>query len=527
MKVINYILTFILLLAFSNVGLSQSKDRINDANYNFKNNNYEIAFDLFKKVYRKMKTDPVVNYRMAASLMHINRDRSQAIPWLQFVDTVKDVPVISHLYLGEAYFYALKFDTAKQLINAALKKYGDQLDTNEIKKAKLYIKWMNTAKKLMKKPLDVKFENLGALINTKRNEIFPFVSGDGKFMVYTTNKKYNSDFQILIYNVYFSNPAPSETGYWAKGKSAGRAINTEEDEQVVGLSKDYEKIIVYGDRIGSPSDIYFAFRSGKRYKNLEELGNMVNTKYDEWGATLSKNEDTLFFASDRPGGLGGFDIYMSFKLPDGTWGIPQNLGDPVNSPYDDALPQISESGKELTFASDRPESMGNYDIFRTEWLSATKKWLKPKNYGYPINDIYDNFTISRTNYRRYAYISRLDTAGYGDMDIEKVIFKKVPPPMIFRTGTLKEGTSYQWEDLKHPEEIQIKVLDDKGEEIPSKFKLNETNHHYTLALKPGKYTLIISGKSYKTYKKDIIVYDEQPAQNIIFEDIVIEPNTPK
>ncbi len=525
MNVFNYILSFLFLLVFSDISLSQSKDKINDANYNFESNNYEIAFDLYQKVYEKMKKNSLVNYRMAYSLMHINRDRSQAIPWLQYIDTIKDIPVISHLYLGESYFYALKFDTAKQLINAALKKYGSQLDTNEIKNAKLYLKWMDTAKDLMEKPLDVKFENLGTLINTQRNEIFPFVSGDGQFMIYTTNKKYNSDFQILIYNIYFSYPAPNETGYWAKGKSIGNDINTQEDEQVVGLSKDYDKIIVYGDRIGSPSDIYFAFRSGKRYNNLEELGNMVNTKYNEWGASLSKNEDTLFFASDRPGGIGGFDIYMSFKLPDGTWGIPQNLGEPVNSPYNEVLPQISESGDELTFASNRPESMGNYDIFRTEWLTTTKKWIMPKNFGYPINDIYDNFTISRTNYPRYAYISSIDTAGYGDMDIVKVIFNKVPPPVIFRTGTLKEGSTYQQEPLKHPEEIQIKVLDDKGEEIPSKFKLNETNHHYTLALKPGKYTLVISGESYKPFKKDIIVYDEQPAQNIIFEDIVIEPNT--
>ncbi|MCD6366541.1 MAG: PD40 domain-containing protein [Bacteroidales bacterium] len=526
MKKITYISVFFILVVSSQFLHSQSKDKINDANYNFENNNYEIAFDLFQKVYRKMKMDPVINYRMAASLMHINRDRSQSIPWLQFVDTIKDVPVMSHLYLGEAYFYTMQFDTAKKLINKALKDYGSQYDTNEVKKAKLYLKWMGNADKLMKKTLNVTFENLGALINTKRNEIFPFVAGDGFFMVYTTNKKYNSDFQVLIYNAYFSHPAPSETGYWAKGKSAGSAINTQEDERVVGLSKDYEKIIVYGDRIGSPSDIYFAFRSGKRYKNLEELGNVVNTKYDEWGASLSKNEDTLFFASDRPGGMGGFDIYMSFKLPDGTWGIPQNLGASVNSPYDEVLPQVSASGNELTFASNGTESMGNYDIFRTIWLPDARKWLKPKNYGYPVNDVYDNFTISKTNYRRYAYISRLDSSGYGDMDIEKVIFKKVPPPMIFRTGTVKEGTTYQSEDLKHPDEIQIQILDSKGEEIPSKFKLNETNHHYTLALKPGKYTLVISGASYRTYKKNIVVYDEQPIQNIIFEDIVIEPKTP-
>ena len=142
MKRILYILFFVIFVVISQHIKSQSKDRINDANYNFENNNYEIAFDLFQKVYKKMKKDPVINYRMAASLMHINRDRSQAIPWLQFVDTIKDVPALSHLYLGEAYFYAMKFDMSKELINKALKDYSSQYDTNEIKKAKLYLKWM-------------------------------------------------------------------------------------------------------------------------------------------------------------------------------------------------------------------------------------------------------------------------------------------------------------------------------------------------------------------------------------------------
>ena len=257
--------SILFFVVFASLLHSQSKDKLNDANYNFENKNYEIAYDLFRKVYKKsLLKDPVVNYRMAVSLMHTNRDRSKAIPWLQFVDTIKDVPVDAHLYLAEAYFYAMDFAKSRTEIQKVLKKYGNQLDTNDVKKAKLYLKWMDSAEKLMKKPLDVKFENLGALINTKRNEIFPFVADDGSFMVYTSNKKYNSDFQVLIYNVYFSHPAPGDLGYWSKGKSAGSAINTDEDERVVGLSKDYQKIIVYGDRIGSPSDIYFAYRSGKR-----------------------------------------------------------------------------------------------------------------------------------------------------------------------------------------------------------------------------------------------------------------------
>ncbi len=461
--------------------------------------------------------------------MFVNRDRSKAIPYLQFVDTMKDVPANSHLYLGIAYFYAKKFDKAKDKINKAIAKYKDQLTPEEISWAKMHLKWMESAKKLMQHPLNVTLYNVGSTVNTKRNEILPKIASDGTFLAYTSNKKYNSDFQILINNIYFAYPQPSELSYWSKGKSAGSRINTQEDEFLVNISKNNDKLIIFVDHIGEPGDIVFANKYGKRYKNLEKLGKVINTKYNEWGADLTLNEDTLFFASDRPGGYGGYDLYISRLLPDGTWGIPINLGPAVNTKYNEALPTVSyRNGMQIFFASDRPESMGGYDIFYTKYDSKTKKLVKPINYGYPINDLYDNLSISFTQNPRYAYISKLRKDGYGDMDIYKVVYNKIPQPITIYTGKVLEGSYYQNEPVKNPEDVTISVINLKtNEELPSQFRISKTTRRYTITLKPGHYKITFTYPNHEKYTKEVSVYDEQLPSYIFKQDVILIPVTNK
>ncbi len=522
-----YLLLFIVLITQINIAYSQSKQKIIDAEYNFKNKNYEIALDQYLKIYKRVKNNPVYNYRIGYCYMFVNRDRSKAIPFLEYVDTIPDVPVNSHLLLGIAYFYAKKFDKSKQKINEVIKKYKDKLTPDEIDYAKKHIMWAQTAKELMKHPLNVSFYNIGSTVNTKRDEILPKVASDGTYMAYTTDKKYNSDFQILIYNVYFTYPKPSDYSYWSKGKSAGSAINTDENEFLVNISKDNEKLLVFVDHIGEPGDIVFVNKKGKRYKELEKLGKVINTKYNEWGADLSINEDTLFFASDRPGGYGGYDIYMSRKLPDGSWGLPINLGPQINTKDNEALPTISYvRGFEMYFASDRPQSMGGYDIFYTFYKGG--KFVKPKNFGYPINDLYDNLTISFAGNPRYAYVSRVAKDGYGDMDIYKVIFNDRPTPITILTGKLLEGNYYQNKPVSNPEDIEISVTNLKTkEELSSQFRVSKTTERYTITLKPGTYKIGISSPKHEPYSKTITIYDEPVPSYIHKEDIILTPKVEK
>ena len=90
----------------------------------------------------------------------------------------------------------------------------------------------------------------------------------------------------------------------------------------------------------------------------------------------------LYFVSDRSGGLGGSDIWVT-EWTGMTWGIPENLGEPINSTAAEHLPFIANNGQTLYFGSDRPGSYGGRDLYRSDWLGDS--WSVPQNLGPTIN----------------------------------------------------------------------------------------------------------------------------------------------
>lgn len=130
----------------------------------------------------------------------------------------------------------------------------------------------------------------------------------------------------------------------------------------------------------------------------------------------------MLFASDRDGGYGGYDIYMSEKKSTGEWGQPINLGSDVNSEKDDVCPVLLQDGT-LYFSSNGHGTMGGFDIFMTT-ISENGLWATPENLGYPLNTAYDdlNFTITSTDGKK-GYYTSAKTGGYGESDIYMFTFE--------------------------------------------------------------------------------------------------------
>ena len=199
-------------------------------------------------------------------------------------------------------------------------------------------------------------------------------------------------------------------------------LNTSGDDQVVGLSNDGGTLFIYFDVIDYYGDIYMAHnRAGKFTRNFK-LGDAINSTSLETSASMSTDGNTLLFSSDRPGGIGKLDLYISRKLPDGSWGIAQNLGNIINTPENEDFPQLSEDGESLYFSSKGHPGMGGADIFISNWNSELNIWSPPVNIGYPLNTPEDNMTISFSNNEQYAYVSAHRDDSYGFQDIYKVEF---------------------------------------------------------------------------------------------------------
>ena len=142
-----------------------------------------------------------------------------------------------------------------------------------------------------------------------------------------------------------------------------------------------------------------------------------NKEYSIGHPALSPDGNTLYFASDMPGGKGGVDIYKSERNADGTWGTPQNLGDVVNSEGNEVFPFYHASGM-LYYASDGHPGLGGLDVFS---VNLKKKSLEePENLGVPINGSKDDFGLIFNESTTRGYFASNREGGKGNDDIYSV-----------------------------------------------------------------------------------------------------------
>jgi len=515
MKLLKYLLIVIFSIFCFNVF---SQVDLSDPDANFEDGNYEVALKQYLKYYKKVKNDVKVNYRIGFCYLNTNYDKAKALPFLNYVDSVKSTAFETLQFdLANAYFHRHDFDKALTLAKQYLKSKNHKPET--LKAIDSFIEMCNNAKSLIAKPVNVTFVNLGKNINSMQDDFIPFITEDERFLVFSSARKYNNDYQQFIRGIYFSK---KENGNWQLAKAASTKINSDENTEAVGINKDGSLILAHVDRLSAPNDIYSSTKSkAGSYTELIDMGQNINTKYGEAGATISQTGDTLYFASDRPGGRGGYDIYYSIKLPDETWGIPINIGEPVNSENDENYPYITAEGTTLYFSSNGHNSMGGYDVFRSRLIE--NKWSEPKNLGYPINDTYDNFNIALTSNARYGYVSRSEADGIGGLDIYRVIFNDIPKTNIIFTGKILVGDSLKNVPFNKVDSIlKITVYNkDKNNEVFASYQPGR-NGKYTIALPPGNWNFEIVGEKYLPYNKDILIRDEQPLQVLVIRNIYLK-----
>ena len=429
-------------------------------------------------------------YRMAEDFLRSNSEQHKAIPYLEFIlEEDKSVDPQIHYMLAQAYYYNSQFDLAVQVLTEYIE---TEKNAKKKKEAKTELEKYENARRIASSPLNIALVNLGPKINSKFAEINPFVSQYENLLVFSSKRGKD-------YDIYVSKKGKHDN-FWAKSKLAGNYVNTINDEFVAGLSSTGRNLFVHYNQVSGYEDINVSRRYKGLYRELEDPGTKVNSTYKEEGACMSKNNDTLYFASDRPGGLGGFDIYYSLKLPEGQWGPPINMGENINTEFDENYPNLSPDGNKLFFASKGHNSIGGFDVFSTMYNAKTGSWGIPKNLGYPINNAYDNKNIAFTENSRYAYISTVDRKSYGDFDIYKVIFKDVEPEfLIVRAKVFVNGQPFS--ELN--EDLTINVYNE--EETFGMYSYDKRNNSFVLALIPGKYTLEVNSEKYKAYKKKITI----------------------
>jgi len=152
---------------------------------------------------------------------------------------------------------------------------------------------------------------------------------------------------------------------------------------------------------------------------MELLGENINSNQAETHASVSSDGNTLYFTSNKKGGLGGLDIYSSKKMKNGQWGSGENLGPKINTIYNEETPFLAADGQTLYFSSEGHYNMGGFDIFYSG-LKENGKWDNPTNIGYPVNTTRDNVFYNPVGAGYIGYISKINRDGLGNKDIFRI-----------------------------------------------------------------------------------------------------------
>jgi outer membrane protein OmpA-like peptidoglycan-associated protein/tetratricopeptide (TPR) repeat protein len=354
-------------------------------------------------------------------------------------------------------------------------------------------------------------QNMGSAINSNESEYLPSLTIDGKQLIFTRRLgSVNEDF--------FYSKKNGET--WEPAKPLEGNINTEQNEGAQNISQDGDWLVFTGcnrpDGAGS-CDIYLAFFDGKNWGEPVNAGRAINTSEWESQPCLSPDKQSLYFASRRPGGYGGSDIYVSRKQPNGKWGEPENLGPTINSTGNELSPFIHADNQTLYFTSDFWPGYGDEDLFYTR-KGPGGDWGIPVNLGFPINTINHEGSLFVAADGKTAYYASDRSDSRGGLDIYSFELREDVRP--FKTFWVK-GQVFDKKTTKGlPSSVEL--IDLSTKQVLQKVQTDE-NGRYLVTLPVGRdYAFNVNRKGYLFYS-DNFQLSQNPPDSSYEKNIGLQP----
>ncbi|MCP4521309.1 MAG: OmpA family protein [Cytophagales bacterium] len=446
-----YLLGILVIISLSALSFGQEKKSRKERKYS------ELADSYFDD---KEYYEALPYYQMLDSIAPNNKDylyklgvcylyseyRTLSLPFLQKADRLGVNYNAKPYYLGQAQHLNHEFDNAIQNFEIYLKQPVQ--DSARSANAKVFIEQCITGKRYQADSLSIKIEHLGKNVNTIYPEYVPLISSNDSLLIFTSRRKGSTGGKLDINYQYFEDiyfSLKEEDGTWGVPENIGGHINTNKHDACAGLSPDGTKLVVYKARYveeGLAGDLYLSeYSSDGEWSKPKKFGKNINSEHWEPSACFSPDNKTLYFVSNRPGGKGGTDIYMSKLQSDGKWGKAINL-EAINTEFDEDAPYLHADTRTLFFSSKGHDVIGGYDIFSSVYDETINGWSAPRNLGYPINtaddDIY--FVWSADGTKGYYSSYRQDT--YGEKDLY-MLTRPVPADEVLIRLTLVDSLSRQ------------------------------------------------------------------------------------
>lgn len=455
---------------------------------------YEDALPFFLKANKFNTQNADLNCRIGLCYMNTGK-KFDALPYFEKAFELKStVDQRILFFIGAAWQVRNDFKKARTYFENYYKEVAGEKQETALVTKRLLECFVGDS--LMANPVKVKIENLGATVNTEYPEYSPNITADESKIFFTSRRKGSFGGEVdLTEGKYFEDIYMSErsgSGKWQPAQNLGPPLNTKGHDATSGLSPDGHTLFVFKGDKGN-GDILISHLMASGWSVPEDPGKNINTSAHESSASLSPDGHTIYFVSDRPGGLGGRDIYYTtWNSKSNSWNSPSNIGQPVNSKYEEEGVWMHPDGRTLYFSSKGNGSMGGYDIFCSTLDSG--KWSAPVNLGYPVNTGDDDVFVKFSANGLTIYFASIKQEGFGDKDLYSATYLKTSDTKskvaLYMGNVLDEET-------KSPLSASVDLIDLNKNEVVGKYYSETSTGKFIVPLPSGKnYGAVIQADGY-------------------------------
>lgn len=395
----------------------------------FEQKKYARSLTEYNKIKEKYVKDVDLKYNMGVCYYYLN-NIDEAIVHLDFYR--KNTPKVAartYYYLAKAHHCKNDFRTAALFYKNHLRTLdADAPERDDFKKLIVQctsgpkVEQINSAAIVATLGTEINsaYDDYRICFNSRAPNTLFFSSKRNT----TTGGKLNASNQPDPINGFYRSDIFKSTlvqGTWKTPEALPKRYNTKMSEDIIGFfDNGYQMLFLKGFADGHKEVVK---------ENYDEdtvevvLPFAIEASSNHWdGDHFFVSDSCIIFSSNRPGGYGGKDIYYAIQK-DGLWQTAVNLGPQINTEYDEASPFLAKDGHNLYFSSDNPLSMGGYDIYKTSFNDSTRTWKKPENLGVPINSSSDDkdFFLDQTGLKGYFCSNRIE--GLGGFDLYSAYFR--------------------------------------------------------------------------------------------------------
>ncbi len=470
-------------------------------------------YELANPLYLILETPDNFNikYKIGVCYLNIPGEKEKSIPYLE--DAVKNssydakpalfketrAPLDAYFFLGKAYLINNELDKALNTLQTFKKLARETATKGGMKNLEYIDQEIQACKNAIvfkENPVVFSKKLLGSDFNQGSIDDNPAVSFDGNTIVYTEHRG-------IVNALFFSRKV---RGIWQPPIEITAELKCDEDCSSCSLNSDGTQLFLYKTD-NYDGSIYSSDYVNGAWTPIKKLNKNINTKYYESHASISADGKKLYFTTNRNGGQGNLDIYVSEKDATGDWGPAVNLGAAINTPYNEDTPFITSNDSLLYFSSEGHNSMGGYDIFRSQFIGAV--WKAPTNLGFPINTTDDDKFYQPINNGLNAYYSMTT-----DYKKKEIFYLGIGAGNVNKLFEITGKYSLSDTTITFDDNYSIHLIDKtSGDTLDVGFP-NKYTGRYSFAVAPGMLRLIYTGIGYFPQIVDTAILMDNPSLTI-------------